>query len=48
MARSPEWEKVPMAIGGDKPIWPLPTVTPKFATWSPRRARHDHEHEEAS
>jgi hypothetical protein len=34
MARSPEWEKVPMAIGGDKPIWPLPTVTPKFATWS--------------
>jgi len=23
-----------MAIGGDKPVWPLPTVTPKFATWS--------------
>ena len=23
-----------MAAGGDKPAWPLPTVTPKFATWS--------------
>ncbi len=34
MARSPDWEKVPMAVGGDKPAWPMPTVTPKFATWS--------------
>jgi murein DD-endopeptidase MepM/ murein hydrolase activator NlpD len=34
MARSPDWEKVPMAVGGDDPTWPLPTVTPKFATWS--------------
>jgi hypothetical protein len=23
-----------MAEGGDKPAWPLPSVTPKFATWS--------------
>ena len=23
-----------MAAGADKPAWPLPTVTPKFATWS--------------
>lgn len=23
-----------MAIGDDRPAWPLPTVTPKFATWS--------------
>jgi hypothetical protein len=28
------WEGVPMAVGADKPVWPLPTVTPKFATWS--------------
>ena len=34
MARSPDWEKVPMAEGGKGPMWPLPTVTPKFATWS--------------
>ncbi|MCY1065622.1 peptidoglycan-binding protein [Nannocystis sp. RBIL2] len=34
MARSPDWEKIPMAGGADKPAWPLPTVTPKFATWS--------------
>ena len=33
-ARSPDWEKIPMASGGDAPAWPLPTVTPKFATWS--------------
>ncbi len=23
-----------MAAGADKPAFPLPTVTPKFATWS--------------
>lgn len=34
MARSPEWETLPMAQGDPKPAWPLPTVTPKFATWS--------------
>ena len=34
MARSPGWEKLPMAQGDPKPAWPLPTVTPKFATWS--------------
>ena len=34
MARTPTWEGVPMATGADKPAWPLPTVTPKFATWS--------------
>ncbi|MFY0531647.1 hypothetical protein [Nannocystis pusilla] len=34
MARSSEWEKLPMAQGDAKPAWPLPTVTPKFATWS--------------
>lgn len=34
MARSADWEKIPMAAGGDAPAWPLPTVTPKFATWS--------------
>jgi hypothetical protein len=34
MARSPDWEKIPMAPDGDAPVWPLPTVTPKFATWS--------------
>lgn len=34
MARSPDWEKIPMATGGDAPAWPLPSVTPKFATWS--------------
>ncbi len=34
MARTPQWEGVPMAIGADKPAWPLPTVTPRFATWS--------------
>ena len=34
MARSPDWEKIPMADGGDSPSWPLPTVMPKFATWS--------------
>ncbi len=34
MARSPDWEKVPMAEGGKDPLWPMPTVTPKFATWS--------------
>ena len=33
-ARSPDWEKIPMAAGGDAPAWPLPAVTPKFATWS--------------
>ena len=34
MARSPDWETIPMAGGADKPAWPLPNVTPKFATWS--------------
>ena len=34
MARSADWEKVPMAEGSKDPLWPLPTVTPKFATWS--------------
>jgi len=34
MARSSDWEKVPMAEGGKDPLWPMPTVTPKFATWS--------------
>ena len=34
VARSPDWETIPMAQGGDKPAWPLPSVTPKFATWS--------------
>ena len=34
MARSPDWEKIPMATGDPSPAWPLPTVTPKFATWS--------------
>ena len=34
MARSPEWETLPMAQGDPKPVWPLPTVLPKFATWS--------------
>ncbi|MEZ4454901.1 MAG: peptidoglycan-binding protein, partial [Nannocystaceae bacterium] len=30
----PEWEKLPMAKGDPTPAWPLPTVTPNFATWS--------------
>jgi hypothetical protein len=34
MARSNDWEKMAMAQGDPKPAWPLPTVTPKFATWS--------------
>ena len=34
MARSPDWETLKMAQGDPKPAWPLPTVTPKFATWS--------------
>ena len=34
MARYAEWERIPMAEGGKGPMWPLPTVTPKFATWS--------------
>ena len=34
MARTPEWEKLPMAAGDPSPTWPLPTVEPKFATWS--------------
>ena len=29
MARSPDWEKIPMATGGDSPARPLPTVTTK-------------------
>jgi hypothetical protein len=34
MARYADWERIPMAEGGKDPMWPLPTVTPKFATWS--------------
>ena len=34
MARAPDWEKLAMAGGSPSPVWPLPTVTPKFATWS--------------
>jgi hypothetical protein len=34
MARYADWESIPMAQGGKDPVWPLPTVTPKFATWS--------------
>ena len=34
MARSDAWETLAMAQGDPKPAWPLPTVTPKFATWS--------------
>ena len=34
MAHSPDWEKLAMAGGSPSPVWPLPTVTPKFATWS--------------
>ena len=34
MARSNDWEKLAMAQGDPKPAWPLPTVTPKFATSS--------------
>ncbi len=34
MARHAGWESIPMAGGGKEPVWPLPSVTPKFATWS--------------
>jgi hypothetical protein len=34
MARSNAWETLEMAQGDPQPVWPLPTVTPKFATWS--------------
>ena len=34
MARSTDWEKLVMAKGDPKPMWPMPTVEPKFATWS--------------
>ncbi len=34
MARSNDWEKLAMAQGDPRPAWPLPTVVPKFATWS--------------
>ena len=34
MARSNDWEKLAMAQGDPRPTWPLPTVVPKFATWS--------------
>jgi hypothetical protein len=34
MARYTDWEKVPMAEGGKDPLWPMPDVPPKFATWS--------------
>ena len=41
MARSPDWETVPMAEGGADPLWPMPDVTPKFATWSLGGGRPD-------
>ena len=34
MARSSAWEALAMAQGDPRPAWPLPTVVPKFATWS--------------
>ena len=34
MARTPLWETLPMAQGDPHPAWPLPSVVPKFATWS--------------
>ncbi len=34
MARYADWESIPMAEGGEDPVWPLPTVKPTFATWS--------------
>ena len=34
MARSTDWETLPMATGDPAPAWPLPGVTPKFAVWS--------------
>ena len=34
MARFTGWESIPMTEGGKEPAWPLPSVTPKFATWS--------------
>ena len=34
MARSTDWEKLPMAAGDPAPAWPLPGVAPKFAAWS--------------
>ena len=34
MARFAGWESIPMAEGGKDPVWPLPSVTPYFATWS--------------
>jgi murein DD-endopeptidase MepM/ murein hydrolase activator NlpD len=34
MARSPLWVQVPMALAGGQPVWPLPTVTPKYSTSS--------------
>ena len=34
MTRTSDWEKLERAAGDVKPAWPLPTVTPKFATWS--------------
>ena len=34
MARYAGWESIPMAEGGKEPVWPLPSVTPKFAAWS--------------
>ncbi len=34
MARTNQWEKLAMAQGDPKPAWPMPSVKPKFATWS--------------
>ena len=32
--RSTQWEQLAMAVGDPSPVWPLPSVQPKFATWS--------------
>lgn len=34
MARSPDWKKLPMAQGDDKPARPRPSVLPTFTSWS--------------
>jgi hypothetical protein len=34
MARTNDWEQLAMAQGDPRPTWPLPSVVPKFATWS--------------
>ena len=34
MTRYAGWESIPMAQGGESPVWPLPKVKPTYATWS--------------